>query len=120
MFPTHLGLLRGVYVKSDFPFTNAHGHVYFYAVRWDAADDVDNLRQYAIGNPSNPPGQIGGTPDINWTWDGTGDRPPLPQGVDPPAVNRGYAFGGLATMPPQLQPIAGLATRPTRVDLQYD
>jgi len=80
VFPTHLGLLRGAYLKSDFPFTNAHGHVYFYAVRWDNSGDIDNLSQYAIGNPTNPPGDVALT---NWTWNGLGDRPPLPQGVEP-------------------------------------
>ncbi|HSW10883.1 MAG TPA: prepilin-type N-terminal cleavage/methylation domain-containing protein [Bacillota bacterium] len=117
VFPTHLGALRGVYVKSDFLFTNAHGHIYFYAVRWDAANDIHNLSQYAIGNPTNPPGDIALT---NWTWGGTGERPALPAGLDP--LHRGYAFGDPMTIPTgsPLTAITGLTLRPTRTDLTYD
>ncbi len=121
MFPTHLGLLRGVYVKSDFPFTNAHGHVYFYAVRWDGvAGDIDNLRQYAIGNPSNPPAGTAGV--VNWA--DTGVTPGLVEGRA--VASQAWAFGvgapaagSAMSGAPSLFSI-GQPARPTCPRLQYD
>jgi prepilin-type N-terminal cleavage/methylation domain-containing protein len=114
VYPTHLGLLRGEYLKSDFDFKNSYGHIYFYAVKWNvvgAVNQPDHLRQFALGDPTNPPGEFAGT---NWTWDGQGARPDLPQGRAPEDTAYWWGNGG-PTEVPSIGP-----NKPTRPDLQYD
>jgi type II secretion system protein G len=118
VFPPNLAVLRGVYVKSDFTFTNAHGHTYFYAVRWDGVGDIDNLKEYAIGNPTNPPAASPGA--VTWTDTSGGlveGRADLTQawafGVGAPAA--GTAMGGA----PNLFSI-GQTASPTCPRLSYD
>jgi len=119
VFPPNLEVLRGVYVKSDFTFTNAHGHTYFYAVRWDGLNDIDNLTEYAIGNPTNPPL----TTAAAVTWNDTSGG--LVEGREP--LDRAWAFGSgtadtdIPNTPTGITLVSiGRATSPDCRRLQYD
>ncbi|MDQ7794992.1 MAG: prepilin-type N-terminal cleavage/methylation domain-containing protein [bacterium] len=127
MYPLQLSELTvGKYLKSDFNFLNSYDAVYFYAVKFNVDSGViqpDHRKQFALGNPGNPPGAF--LPASADLWGATASLA-LPEGLDPSV--HGYWWGtatiGVGGWPSGTAepPAANEITfgRPLRTDLQYD